>query len=78
MTAEEVKKSLEVCGNGKYCRGCVFYQGHIATCTAQLAVEALNLITEQEEKIEELSDKHWSECRQIMHYDNELNGKEQP
>ena len=50
MTAEEVKNSLENCSN-KYCKGCAFSQSHIATCTAQLAVEALILITEQEKKI---------------------------
>lgn len=29
-------------------------------------------VTELENKVAELEDKHWNECRQIAHYDDEL------
>lgn len=77
MTAAEVKNSLEICGTqGKCCLGCAFYNTKTTNCVSKLAAAALLLILDQENKIEELTDKHWNECRQIMHYDNELSGKE--
>ena len=76
MTAAEVKNSLEICGTqGKWCLGCAFYNTKTTNCVSKLAAATLMLILDQEKKIEELTDKHWSECRQIMHYDNELNSK---
>lgn len=32
-------------------------------------------IKELEAKVTELEDKHWNECRQIAHYDEELRDK---
>ena len=32
----------------------------------------MDIITAQQEKVEQLTDKHWEECRQIALYDDEL------
>ena len=32
----------------------------------------MDIITAQQEKVEQLTDKHWEECRQISLYDDEL------
>lgn len=75
MTASEIKNSLRVCGTqSSCCLGCTLYREKAATCTSKLAAAALMLILEQEKQIEDLTDRHWNECRQIMHYDNELKG----
>ena len=45
--------------------------------SAEACTEAINAIEYAIKAIKDravLEEKHWSECRQIMHYDNELNG----
>lgn len=75
MKRDEVLKSLESCGNADIgCIGCMFTDSMGSLCTRTLINAAADVIREQQKEIEQLTDKHWSECRQIMHYDNELNG----
>ena len=37
--------------------------------------EIKSLLEVKDMRIKELEDKHWSECRQIAHYDDELRDK---
>lgn len=64
MDDKDIITALNCCANGD-CKHCPSNFGH---CYANLALEALDLILRQQKKIEELTDKHWSECRQIAHY----------
>lgn len=69
MTDAEIIKSLEVCGGEDSCRDCTYHNK--IDCVKKLKNDALDLINRQQAKIEELEAKHWGECMQIAHYDNE-------
>lgn len=67
-TYEEVKTGLKVCAeNWELCEGCPFRDSEDNKCVSLLCSAALELI-------EELEDKHYNECAQIMHYSDELRG----
>lgn len=73
MTDAKIIKNFEQClsenGCGKcLCRSVV----NKANCIKQLENTVLDLINRQQAKIEELEAKHWGECMQIAHYDDEL------
>lgn len=70
MTDTEIIKSLEVCGGEDGCRDCTYHNK--IDCVKKLKNDAYDLINRQQAKIEELESKHWGECMQIAHYDDEL------
>ncbi|MBQ5317474.1 MAG: hypothetical protein J6K17_00070 [Oscillospiraceae bacterium] len=72
MTDAEIIKSLEACGGEGGCIDCT-YRSFLnkADCIMQLENTVLDLIKCQQAKIEELEAKHWGECMQIAHYDDE-------
>lgn len=58
MTKDEIKKALECCCNSDFktaCRNCSYLGS--PRCNDTLCKDALNLITEQEKKIERLTEK---------------------
>ena len=73
MTEKEIIKGLECCNNNSVCvcLGCPLIYRHNNGCISYLTANALNLINRQKAEIEELTEKHHNECRQIAHYDNE-------
>jgi hypothetical protein len=75
MTEKEIIKGLECCNNNSVCvcLGCPLNYRHNNGCISYLTANALNLINRQKAEIEELTDKHWNECRQIAEYDDDLN-----
>lgn len=72
MTDAEIIKSLKACGGEGDCSDCT-YRIFLdkADCIKRLENDASDLINRQQVKIEELEAKHWSECMQIAHYDDE-------
>lgn len=72
MTDADIIKALECCSYGitDKCQECPL-SNHGATCMDNLERKALDLINRQQAKIEELEAKHWGECMQIAHYDDE-------
>ena len=57
INREKVIKGLECCcGPGMCFQGCPYHEGSqsVEGCTSQLAVEALELLKEQEQQIEQL------------------------
>lgn len=74
MTEKEIIKALEYCNHNhiwqKECFNCEYatFEGQ---CGNELIKDALKLINRQQAEIEELTDKHWNECRQIAEYDDE-------
>lgn len=56
MTKDEIKKALEFCAKDHYyfCGGCPY--DDVRNCNDKLKTDALNVITEQERKIEQLKD----------------------
>lgn len=73
MTEKEIIKGLECCNNNSVCvcLGCPLNYRHNNGCISYLTANALNLINRQKAEIEELTEKHHSECRQIAEYDDE-------
>lgn len=75
MTEKEIIKSIEIClhdATSKSCTKCPF-QKYGGKCTNEMFRNALNLINRQKGEIEELTEKHHNECRQIAEYDDDLN-----
>lgn len=72
MTEKEIIKGLECCNNNSVCvcLGCPLNYRHNNGCISYLTANALNLINRQKAEIEELTEKHHNECRQIAKYDN--------
>lgn len=67
MENEKVLKGLELCPIPEpNCDDCPYKT--TKDCTDKLMKDAVTLINLQQKKIDELTDKHWSECRQIAHY----------
>lgn len=59
MTKDEIKKALECCCNSDFktaCRNCSYLGS--PRCNDTLCKDALNLITEQEKKIEQLMEEY--------------------
>lgn len=52
MNKDEIKKALEFCANAFPCEGCVYHDDLM--CTDKLKTDALNVIIEQEQEIEQL------------------------
>ena len=72
MTDMEIIKSLEVCGGEGGCIGCEYRSfREKLNCLKMLINGASDLVNRQQAKIEELEAKHWGECMQIAHYDDE-------
>ena len=72
MTDAEIIKSLETCAGEEGCGKCLYRNFSNANCIKKLGNAVLDLINRQQAKIEELESRHWGECMQIAHYDNEL------
>lgn len=72
MTDAEIIKNLEVCGGESGCSDCTYrsLRGKV-NCIKMLINNTSNLVNRQQAKIEELEAKHWGECMQIAHYDDE-------
>lgn len=51
MNKDEIKKALEFCANAFPCEGCAYHDD--LTCTDKLKTDALNVIIEQEQEIEQ-------------------------
>lgn len=65
MTKDEIKKALECCSNPSInsCKDCPYNNnGEFSCCDGEMCKDALNLITEQEEKIERLKDENKENC----------------
>ena len=57
MTKNEIKKALECCSNPSinFCKDCPYNNnGEFSCCDGEMCKDALNLITEQEQEIEQL------------------------
>lgn len=52
MNKDDIKKALEFCANAFPCEGCAYHDD--LTCTDKLKTDALNVIIEQEQEIEQL------------------------
>ena len=57
MNKDDIKKALECCSNPSlsYCSNCAYHNA--IGCNEMLCIDALNLITEQENEIERLKDE---------------------
>lgn len=79
LSDNEIVKTL-ICCQECNCKDCPKYISELGRCMGTLdSDEILGLIQRQKAQIEELSDKHWGECRQIAHYsDEEANEKQTP
>lgn len=75
MTEKEIIKGLECCSKFSpgICKECSCYDIPCNMCSRMLMQNALNLINRQKAEIEELTEKHHNECRQIAEYDDDLN-----
>ena len=65
MTKDEIKKALECCSNPSInsCKDCPYNnKGEFSCCDGEMCKDALNLITEQEKKIERLKDENKENC----------------
>lgn len=65
MTKDEIKKGLECCSNPSInsCKDCPYNNnGEFSCCDGEMCKDALNLITEQEKKIERLKDENKENC----------------
>lgn len=51
MNKDDIKKALEFCANAFPCEGCAYHDD--LTCTDKLKTDALNVIIEQEQEIEQ-------------------------
>ena len=60
MNIDDIKKGLECCSNPRLssCNNCPYNNnGEFSCCDGEMCKDALNLITEQEKKIERLKDE---------------------
>ena len=60
MNSEDIKKALECCSNPSInsCKGCPYNNtGEFSCCDGEMCKAALNLIIEQEKKIEQLTEE---------------------
>ena len=60
MTNKDIKKALECCSNPSInsCKDCPYNNnGEFSCCDGEMCKDALNLITEQEKKIEQLTEE---------------------
>lgn len=60
MNIDDIKKGLECCSNPSInsCKDCPYNNnGEFSCCDGEMCKDALNLITEQEKKIERLKDE---------------------
>lgn len=65
MNKDEIKKALECCSNPSInsCKDCPYANnGKFSCCDGEMCKDALNLITEQEKKIERLKDENKENC----------------
>ena len=65
MNKDEIKKGLECCSNPSInsCKDCPYNNnGEFSCCDGEMCKDALNLITEQEKKIERLKDENKENC----------------
>lgn len=61
MNIDDIKKGLECCSNPSInsCKDCPYNNnGEFSCCDGEMCKDALNLITEQEKKIERLKDEN--------------------
>lgn len=69
IDVEKVSKGLECCRNRNTgCDNCPYRVLESASCIVQLLNESFSAVKQLSEQVEELTNKHWSECRQIAHY----------
>lgn len=54
MTKDDIKKALKMCADLEYCDDCPYFNWENRSCSDELKLDALNLITEQEKEIERL------------------------
>ena len=60
MNIDDIKKGLECCSNPRLssCNNCPYNNnGEFSCCDGEMCKDALNLITEQEKKIEQLTEE---------------------
>ena len=73
MTKDEIKKALEMCADWDGCDDCPYIDGKYKTCVeGKLHKDALNLITEQEKKIEKLKSENKQLKTECALLDDEL------
>ena len=60
MNKDEIKKALEYCASNSIndCKNCPYANNGPFACSISMYKDALNLITEQEEEIEQLKDDY--------------------
>lgn len=60
LNAEQIKKALECCTSGRHCRECEYKDKSKDTfgCRKKCLIDALALITSQEQRIEELTEEN--------------------
>lgn len=54
MNKEDIKKALKMCADLEYCDDCPYFNWENRSCSDELKLDALNLITEQEKENERL------------------------
>lgn len=65
MNKDDIKKGLECCSNPSInsCKDCPYNNnGEFSCCDGEMCKDALNLMTEQEKKIERLKDENKENC----------------
>lgn len=55
MNKEDIKKALIQCADLEYCDDCPYFNWENRSCSDELKLDALDLITEQEKEIERLN-----------------------
>lgn len=74
MTKEDIKKALKCCSDWSSCDNCPYYyaRGGESCVERRLLKDALNLITKQEQEIEELKAENDELLKQSNGYATEL------
>lgn len=62
MNKEDIKKGLKMCADLEYCDDCPYFNWENRSCSDELKLDALDLITEQEKEIERLKDENKENC----------------
>lgn len=70
---ENIIAALRTCAASEFapdCRECPYYD-HSPACINKLFKDAAEALEALKAERDELTEKHWSECRQIAEYDDE-------
>lgn len=72
MNEKKVIQGLDNCKHNKPCINCPYFSIKSIKCREQLIDDALELIRQKNEEINELTHKHHNEAGQLAKYSDEL------